>query len=48
MCVVSGALCVDVQIYTFNLPLLVHLALSAYRGLGHGGFAACMLADIMM
>ena len=50
MCVVSGALCGDVQICTFNLPLLVHLALSmsACRGLDHGGFLACMLANILM
>lgn len=50
MCVVSGALCGDVQICTFNLPLLVHLALSmsACRGLDHGGFPACVLADILM
>ena len=40
--------CVDVQICTFNLPLLVHLALSTCRGLDRGGFPACMFADILM
>ena len=45
---VSGALCVDIQICTFNSPLLVHLALSTCRGLDCGGFPACMLADVLM